>query len=93
MYFANFDQISNFRPSRNIFKGQVLEFNSIVPAQIVRIGKNVTVIVNQNGFNLSMQGQALQSGSFGEIISVKNISSQKIINARVVGFDRVAIEL
>src|SRR5690606_20873548 len=51
---------------------------------LVERGDNVVIRVAQGGIQASMRGVALQSGSLGEGILVRNLSSDKEITAWVV---------
>jgi flagella basal body P-ring formation protein FlgA len=49
------------------------------------------MVARFNGLGVEARGIAMQRGGLGDIIRVKNISSKKILKARVIGEDRVEI--
>jgi flagella basal body P-ring formation protein FlgA len=54
-------------------------------------GNLVTIEMRNAGMSLSTQGKALEEGSLGDVIRVTNISSNKIIEAKVNGTNRVDV--
>jgi len=54
------------------------------PTQVTR-GDPVRLQLQVGGLSLSGQGQALESGAAGERIRVRNVSSQAVLEAEVVG--------
>jgi len=57
----------------------------------VRKGANVLMLLESNGLSLAAQGQALESGAPGERVRVRNPSSRAILEAVVIGPDRVRV--
>lgn len=50
---------------------------------IVKRGQQVTVIINNQGLEIKMAGIAMRNGTAGELIPVKNSTSQKIVDGIV----------
>lgn len=44
----------------------------------------MTIIASQDGISASATGEALANGRAGEVIRVRNLGSQKVIEAQVV---------
>jgi len=63
----------------------------ITQGNYIRSGTTVTMVALVNGLGIEVKGVAMQRGSLGDIIRVKNLSSKKVLRARVVGPDRVEI--
>jgi flagella basal body P-ring formation protein FlgA len=57
----------------------------------VRAGSTVTMVAYVNGLGVEVKGIAMQRGGMGDMIKVKNLSSRKILTARIIGSDRVEI--
>lgn len=51
----------------------------------------INIISNVGGVEVRMEGQALQDGKEGQIIRVKNIKSDKMLNAKVVDASTVEV--
>jgi flagella basal body P-ring formation protein FlgA len=58
---------------------------------LIAKGALVTIELAQGGMSLSTQGKAQEEGSLGDIIKVTNIRSNKLIEAKVNGNNRVAV--
>jgi len=72
------------RTRRAIRGDQVITLDQATAPLLVERGENVVIRVDQDGINATMKGLALQSGSQGEGIAVRNLSSGKEITAWVV---------
>lgn len=77
------ESLVNYRAVRPIAVGQVLDKNNLRPPLLVRKGEQVVIRAGQEGFAASMSGIALQDGVLGQMIRVRNSSSQKEIQAEV----------
>jgi len=56
-------------------------------------GKVVKIVCDNNVLTITTLGQAEEEGTFGATVRVKNLSSNKIIHAKVVGDSVVKIEI
>lgn len=77
------ESLLNYRAVRPIAVGQVLDKNNLRLPLLVRKGEQVVIRAEQDGFTASMAGIALQDGMLGQMITVRNSSSQKVIQAEV----------
>jgi flagella basal body P-ring formation protein FlgA len=68
-----------------------IETADITQSGFVRAGSSVTMVARVNGLGIEVKGIAMQRGGLGDIIRVKNLSSKKILTARVIGDGRVEI--
>ncbi|GAB6053151.1 hypothetical protein JCM17960_19710 [Magnetospira thiophila] len=57
----------------------------------VRKGALVTIILHNKRMTLTTRGKALESGSEGDAVKVLNTQSNKILQAEVIGPDRVRV--
>lgn len=69
---------------RRIRSGQLIAPNLLSEPLLVRRGQQVTIVASQDGISASVKGEALAHGRAGEVIRVRNIGSQKVIEAQVV---------
>ncbi len=76
---------------RALAAGQVMRTADLQRQEIVARNEVVTVMYEAPGLMLSMRGRAQEAGAQGDIISVMNIQSKKILQATVVGAGRVAV--
>jgi flagella basal body P-ring formation protein FlgA len=71
--------------------GQPLAVGELMRPSMVQKGGNVMMLLDSPGITLSAQGQALESGAIGERIRVLNPVSRAVIEAEVIGTDRVRV--
>jgi flagella basal body P-ring formation protein FlgA len=77
------------RAARNIPPGATLLSSMLVPSQDVQKGEAVKVVAEAGAAHLETEGLAIQGGSKGEIILVKNARSGSLFKARVTGRGQV----
>ena len=56
---------------------------------MVEEGQSILIISDLNGIKVKMEGNALQNGHFNELIKVKNLSSGKIVQGKIVNEKRM----
>jgi flagella basal body P-ring formation protein FlgA len=64
--------------------GQVLQKRLLVAAVLVRRGDAVRILAHRDGVRVEAQGEALDSGARQGVIRVRNLTSGRIIQARVL---------
>jgi flagella basal body P-ring formation protein FlgA len=69
---------------RRVRAGQLIAPNLLAAPLLVRRGQQVTIVASQDGISASATGEALANGREGEVIRVRNLGSQKVIEAQVV---------
>ncbi len=91
-------EIVNFIPekmvyqlTRNLKAGEPLPAKRLQPFRMVRRGELVHVVLDQGGIKVSTRGQAMGNGALQDIITVKNPTSKKYYQARVVGPGEVIV--
>ena len=60
---------------------------------LIKRGSLVTINLTTPMMRLTAQGKALQEGSIGDTVQVKNTQSKQKIEARVTGVNKVAVVL
>jgi flagella basal body P-ring formation protein FlgA len=78
------------RSKRNLSKGSAITNKNTC---FVCKGQPVTIIAKSVGFEIKSVGTALRDGSLGEVISVKNDKSGRIIRGQVSAINQVVINL
>jgi flagellar basal body P-ring formation protein FlgA len=53
----------------------------------------VVISARSGAINVRMPGEALSGGILGQQISVRNLTSQRVIKARVMGPGQVEVEM
>lgn len=75
----------------NLKAGDPLPAKRLKPFRMIKRGELVHVILNQGGIKVSTRGMAMGNGSLQEIITVKNPTSKKYYQARVVAPGEVVV--
>jgi flagella basal body P-ring formation protein FlgA len=84
-------QVAGLSPRRPIAPGQPVLLADLARRMIVTRGSRVAMQLLAPGLQLLAQGQALDAGAMGDRIQVLNITSRAIVEAEVVGTDRVRV--
>lgn len=90
-YYTSANQLSGMEAKRNIRAGQVITPGQLNAQKMVVRGQHVTIIAERGGLDLRVKGKALMDGRQGQTIQVKNLNSQKLIYAQVVGSGMVKV--
>ena len=83
--------MDGFEVAQAVAAGQPLTDRDLVPRTLVRRGQVVNVVAADGPFSISMKAMATQDGAGGATIKVRNLTSQRDINAQVVGEGKVQV--
>ena len=92
-YYSSIDDIAGMVAKRTLLAGKPITPRALNRRQLVNRGDKVTIRATVSGIEVRMSGEALANGANGERISVKNLSSNRIINAVVTAQGIVSIVL
>jgi len=84
-FTVNREEILGLRTQRRVRAGQPLLASTLLPQLAVRKGEQVVIQAEKDGIVASGKGEALENGSAGEAIRVRNLSSGAEIQAWVEG--------
>jgi flagella basal body P-ring formation protein FlgA len=87
----SFDQLEGQRTRRNLRRGTILTTGAIEPVPDIEVGGEVTILYADTWGTITAPGKALQDGWSGDRIRVKNLASNKIIEAEVETADQVRV--
>jgi flagella basal body P-ring formation protein FlgA len=73
-------------------KNSAISLDDLILPKIIRKGEIVTVIYANKSISIKMTAQALESGTVGEVIKVKNTRSNTILPATVISSGVVQID-
>ena len=77
----------------NLRENSVLKWSHLTKVALVKKGEIVDVFASGNGIYISMKGMALESGVEGGIVKVRNLSSDKEFQAKVLNEKSVKVQL
>ena len=83
-FYNSFDEVVGQGAKRRVRAGQLIAPNLLTTPLLIRRGQQVTIVASQDGISASATGEALANGREGEVIRVRNLGSQKVIEAQVV---------
>ncbi len=92
-YYQRIDDVIGMVTKRTLSKGKPIGPHAISSKRLVTRGDKVTIRAVLAGIEVRMHGEALSDGANGERISVKNISSNRIISAIVTSPGIVSVVL
>ena len=92
-YFSDLQAVIGTISKQNIAAGRIIKPNSLKQAKLIYRGDKVHIVAAHPSIRVRMKGVALSSGALGEIIQVKNLSSKKQLEAKVVGRQKVHVNL
>lgn len=89
-YFTDIAEVAGKTARRRIRADQPLTPALLDGALLVRRGQQVKIVASQDGILASAVGEALANGKQDEVIRVRNLRSQKIIEAKVTASGEVS---
>jgi flagella basal body P-ring formation protein FlgA len=84
-YISDPEQAIGKKLTRPLQADQVLTPAVLQLAESIRRGDQVVITARSGGISVRMQGEALAGGTLDQQISVRNLSSQRVVKARVIG--------
>lgn len=90
-YYSSATHLRGMETKRNLKAGQVLTPGLVKAPKLVLRGQNVIIVAQTGNLNLRVKGKALMDGQQGQTIKVKNLSSKKLIFARVISAGTVKV--
>ncbi|MBK1723677.1 flagellar basal body P-ring formation chaperone FlgA [Thiocystis violacea] len=92
-YFTELSAVVGLEAKRRLIPGQVLTQTQVAPRQLIKRGQEVTIYAMRPGLTVRMKGEALENGSEGERIRVRNRSSKRIVEGYVEPSGAVRVAL
>jgi flagella basal body P-ring formation protein FlgA len=92
-YLTSLDQALGKKLTRSVLSDQILLPSQLEQAEVIRKGDQVTINAKSGSVVVRMPGEALSDGAPGQQIRVKNLSSKRVIRARVIGAGIVEVAM
>lgn len=77
-------QVIGLAAKRPLRAGAAVSGRDVAAAQVIKAGEMITVVYQNDGISLSLQGKAMSAAGVGESFSVQNTDSKKVIQAVAV---------
>ena len=88
---VNLEDLIGKSPRRGLREGLPVRLSAVRRPILVPKGGLVTIVLAIPKMRLTAQGKAIIAGSEGDVIQIKNTQSNKVIEAEVIGTNRVAV--
>ncbi len=89
---TSLEELQGFRAKRNLKKGTIVTSGALEAIPDIERGHETLIVYSSGLCRVTAPGEALQSGLTGEYIKVKNKATNKVIVARVVDDNSVAVD-
>lgn len=83
-FATQIEQVENKQATRQMESGTVLSLRNLVEPKLIKRGDKVVITTAKPDFSIRMNGVAMMDGTKGQLITVKNQNSGRIINATVI---------
>ncbi|WP_018873714.1 flagellar basal body P-ring formation chaperone FlgA [Thioalkalivibrio sp. ALJ16] len=78
---------------RNIRSGQIIGTQHVTQREVVSRGQRVTILAENGSIAIRMQGEALENGTLGDRIRVKNTSSGRVVEGEIQASGHIRVAL
>ncbi|HVL01178.1 MAG TPA: flagellar basal body P-ring formation chaperone FlgA [Dongiaceae bacterium] len=92
-FYRSPDELAGFMTKRSIPAGQTITPLQVDPARLVSKGENVAILAEGGGILIRTSGVALADGAMGDLIQVRNVKSNKIVEGRIVAPGQIQVSL
>ncbi len=92
-YLTDPAQVLDCKLTRPLLPDQIITPSHLQLAEVVKKGDQVVITAQNATINVRMPGEALSSGAPGQQIRVRNLNSQRVIKARVIGPAHVEVAM
>ena len=83
-YFTEIAEVTGLHTKARTGDGHVLTPRVVALPKLVNRGQQITLIAGADGIEVRSRGKALSDGVAGELISVKNLSSNRVVEGVVL---------
>ncbi|SHI51808.1 flagellar basal body P-ring formation chaperone FlgA [Propionispora hippei] len=92
-YMTNLVDVAGMQARRTISPGTPLNKYMLAQPEVIKRGAMVSILVRMGDMEVMATGEAMQNGSVGDIIRVRNVNSKKVVTAQVLDGTSVLISL
>tara|TARA_B110000090_G_scaffold182239_1_gene208211 strand:+ start:549 stop:1253 length:705 start_codon:yes stop_codon:yes gene_type:complete len=87
--YVKAENIIGHKAKRNIMRNSIIKAQHIIPMNAVNKNDTIIITSGSSGLRISTYGQALANGKLGDMILVRNLSSNKEFKAIIVASKKV----
>ena len=89
--FTDIDELVGRRAKKSLRTGLVVHDRHLQPDWMVHAKQSVSVVNNTGGIQVTTAGIALENGRLGDLVKVRNLSSNSILHGFVAGTKKISI--
>jgi flagella basal body P-ring formation protein FlgA len=93
VYASQASEVVGRALKKNIAQGETIPLNSIADVPIINNGKTVIIVARNAGLRVEARGEALEAGTLGDSIRVRNTTSKTVLRVVVVAEDTVEVKV
>jgi flagella basal body P-ring formation protein FlgA len=87
------ERVVGMQARHQLRAGQALKTADLAKPDLVTRDQNVTLIYESAGLYLTIRGKAQDSGTEGDVVSVLNLQSKRVVSGTVIGRGQVSISV
>jgi flagella basal body P-ring formation protein FlgA len=87
------DRAVGMQARRQLRAGQALRTTDLAKPDLVTRDQNATLIYESAGLYLTIRGKAQDNGTEGDVVSVLNLQSKRVVSGTVIGRGQVSISV
>lgn len=92
-WYTDPKQLLGLETRQAIRAGEVFAPQLLISPRLIHRGQELILFASSETMTVTMKGEALEDGAEGDVVRVRNLSSDRIVEGRVVGIDRVQVSL
>ena len=89
--FTDIDELVGRRAKKSLRTGLIVHDRHLQPDWMVHAKQSVSVVNNTGGIQVTTAGIALENGRLGDLVKVRNLSSNSILHGFVAGTKKISI--
>lgn len=90
---AEREHFFRYQLARAVYPGRPISWSDLTPRSLVRKGELVDVVIRDGFLSISMKALAINTGSLGDVVAVRNLESKREFPAEVIDEKTVQVSL
>lgn len=90
-FITSEDKLIGKAPTHQIWKERPITFNQVADAQVISKNKQLVMVYRSNSLTIRASGIALEGGAIGQAVKIKNLSSNKVVLAKIIDADTAEV--
>lgn len=91
LYVPTYIELADYEVTRSITHSSLLEWSDIREKPAVRKGQMIEILAEDGLMSIRTKGTAVESGAIGEIIAIRNLTSSKKLQGKIINDNTVQV--